>query len=624
MAHINGQKPNLYVALTFLVLIDFAYQRNVSDPLNPVKLWLLGFLAAWCFAHLGSHLRSISIFRKELSFKIYLGILSLFLGSLFVAFLITPVKSTALFGDSGRNLGFLNYLFLVIVGLYMATNISLENLKSIYQTCFALTFLLSTYGCLQHFKIDFIQWVNPYNSVILFTGNPDFAASLLGILAVLCFSGLFLDFSKFVHVFLGALVVFTGIVIYFSRALQGIVVFLVGIGIVLLIFLFQKSPRLALGLLSAEIIVGIYSLCGMLNLGPGARYFHKSSVIDRGFYWRSAWGMFRNHPWFGVGVDRFNDYFLQYRSMEYPLKYGYTQTANNAHNVFLQFLATAGIFVALSYISLVLFIGYRAYVVLRMRSGRDQMLVGGVIAAWIVFIGQQVISVDITAISVWGWVLGATIIALSFHEAEEAKAVSGGKVPKRGSSKRKIAGGKNISVQIFIFGFAAIVVTTAVIPMYRGYTQTARFNVTQLPNTSYGQKLYLEEAKKIFNIPLLNPNDKGGIATTLAKNNFGTESINYFKQTITTDPRNVNAHSTLSLVYENLKQFKNAIVERKILKTLDPYGADNLLKLESDYLAIGNAKEAVVIKNLILVMAPDTEVAKSADAALKTGVRGRN
>jgi len=129
--------------------------------------------------------------------------------------------------------------------------------------------------------------------------------------------------------------------------------------------------------------------------------------------------------------------------------------------------------------------------------------------------------------------------------------------------------------------------------MYRNETSTLKFSEIQAPSDPAGKDAYRAIAKKAFDLPLLNPNYKANIAASLARNNYGPEAINYFKETIKTDPRNTNSYSLLSLVYENLKSPQEAIPLRKELAKLDPYGAENLLSLANDYLMIGDHKSAV-------------------------------
>jgi len=612
----NIGSSRLYILPIFLVLVDLAFEKNVSDPLNPVKLWLLGGLAVWSLADLASSGNFVKAMREQRSFQIYLTFMGVFIGFLFVDFLRTPVKSIALFGDSGRNLGFLYYLFLAIIGVYTVTKVSQENVKSIYWTAFSLGAFLGTYGLLQHYRHDFVKWVTPFNPVILFTGNPDFASSLLGLFAVICFAGIFMDFLRIIKFVLGFLVFFDGLIIHFSNALQGVVVLGLGIGIVLFVRLFQVNRKLSFALLGVELVIATAALFGTLNTGPLSKIFYKSSVVDRGYYWSAAWRMFKTHPWFGVGIDRYNDYFLQYRSAKYPLIYGYTQTANNAHNVFLQLFATAGIFVGLIYVFLIVFVTYRAYIAIRTRVGKDQMVVLGVVAAWIAFVAQQTISVDTAAISLWGWVFGSSIVALSFSQGTDKVSNAGGKIPRRGSRRTESLSLFFSMNRILVLSLGIVALAFVILPMNRNGSQTIKFNTTTPPSTEGQKQAYLSTASKVFNLPLLNPNDKEQIAVSVAKSNFFPESVPLLKATIKDNPRNANAHTVLANLYEYLKQYENAIGERNAIRILDPYGADNFLSLTKDYLIIGDEKSAVETRNAIIAMAPGTDVAKQADKVL--------
>jgi len=599
-----------------IALIDLAYLKTGADPLNPVKLWVLGILATWAFAEVVTAKHLYEVYKSNRDIKVFGVILGIFTLSLFIAFVLTPVKSVGLLGDSGRNIGLLNYAFLVVVTLYSAYKITFYNIRSIYWIALALNSVLTLYGILQHYKIDFLQWRTQYNPIILFTGNPDFASSLLGLLAVVCVAGLFLDFSYMLKIYVGLLVVITAIVIYWTQARQGLVATVAGIGFIIFVLVWRKSNRSAITLLIFELVVGLFSILGMLQIGPLTKYFFKDSITDRGYNWRAALGMFKSHPLFGVGVDRYAAYFLQFRSPKYPLLYGYTQTVTNAHNVFLEILATTGFFAGLAYLVLICFIGYRAFRALKDSSGKEQIMITGIVAGWIVFVAQSIISVDSLVISIWGWVLGGAIVGLSIPKVNVVSPISGGRTPKAGIGARKRGKSDNSPYRSAVFSLGIVALCLLVVPMYRNETSALKFAAIQAPTDSAGKDAYRAIAKKTFDQPLLSPNYKVNIATSLARNNYGPEAISYFKQIIKIDPRNTNSYSLLSLIYENIKSPQEAIPLRKQLAKLDPFGAENLLLLTNDYLITGDEKSAVETKNAIIAMAPGTDVAKRAEKLL--------
>jgi O-antigen ligase len=598
-----------------LVFIDMAVQKGASDPLNPIKLWFLGLVAMWTLANLTTSRHIWTRLRRESTLKKLSFLLACFVFLYLLAFLLTPVKSVGLLGDTGRNIGFLNCLCLALVTLYTALQINLANVKVLFWTVFVLSLSLSLYGFFQHFKIDFMKWQNLYNSIILTTGNPDFASSLLALFSVVVFAGLFIDFSKFIKAILVILLFFNILIIYWTQARQGLIEVAAGIGFLLFIFTSGKSKKVSIVLLGAELLAGAIFILGTLQIGPLTSWAYKASINDRGYDWRAAIGMFKAHPFFGVGVDRYAAYFLQYRAPKYPLIYGYTQTVTNAHNVFLQIFATAGIFVGIAYIALILFVAYRAYRAIRNSSGKEQMMVAGIVAGWIVYVAQSFISIDSLVISIWGWVLGGAIVALSLKQEQAIALTGAGRVPKSGQSKKRLTGEVS-PYRSVVFALSLVALCLIVVPMYRNETATARFAQIQSPADPAGKDVYRAIATKTFYQPLLNPNYKVNIALTMAKNGYGPEAISFFKETIKADPRNTNSYILLSQVYENLKSPQEAIPYRKQLALLDPYGAENLVSLEKDYLLTGNKSSAIAIRDSILAMAPGTDVAKRAAALI--------
>jgi len=324
----------------------------------------------------------------------------------------------------------------------------------------------------------------------------------------------------------------------------------------------------------------------------------------------------KSHPWLGVGIDHYSGYFLQYRSAKYPLIYGYFQSGNNAHNVILQFFATCGLFVGLAYIALFVFISYRGYKALRIHSGTEQIMIAGIFAAWVGFVAQQVISIDFAAISVWGWAFGAALVKLSSSSLESAATGQSNKNLNQTKSYQKSRASRQAALRPLIFGIGLVALGSVVVPMHRNLSQPFEFHQTAIPNFEGGRQAYLSLASRIFNLPLLNPSDKLQVATDLAVHGFGPESVSFLKKTISLDPRNSNAHLVLADVYEHLKDYPNAIIYRLKVARLDPYGAENLLQLENDYLLEKNLDAARSIRDSIIRMAPATDVARRAEKLL--------
>jgi hypothetical protein len=156
---------------------------------------------------------------------------------------------------------------------------------------------------------------------------------------------------------------------------------------------------IALGL---SVLAGIVGIMGMLNIGPLGKYLFKASVTYRGDYWRAGINMFKHHWLFGVGLDRYGENFRIYRDAAQANRRGPDVISNAAHNVIIQLAATGGIFLLLTYLALLIFIGWRGVIALRTTSGANQIVVATVFGAWLAYQSQSFISIDNVGIAIWG------------------------------------------------------------------------------------------------------------------------------------------------------------------------------------------------------------------------------
>jgi hypothetical protein len=176
--------------------------------------------------------------------------------------------------------------------------------------------------------------------------------------------------------------------------------------------------------LSSGAIAGIFSILGMLQVGPLQDLLYKGSVSVRGYYWRAGIEMFQQNPLMGVGMDRYGAYFKEYREVGYPLAYGFDITSSNAHNTFIQFFATGGFLLGTTYLLLNGFILWRGIAGVRQFTGNNRLLITGLLAAWVAFHSQSLISIDNIGVSIWGWVLGGSIIGLSVSDPESVSCIN--------------------------------------------------------------------------------------------------------------------------------------------------------------------------------------------------------
>ena len=83
----------------------------------------------------------------------------------------------------------------------------------------------------------------------------------------------------------------------------------------------------------------------------------------------------------------------------------------------IQLAVTGGIFVVVVFISIFVFVAWRALVAIRSTSGGQQLVVASVVGAWVTYEVQSFISIDNVGIAIWGWILGGFIVGISLVES---------------------------------------------------------------------------------------------------------------------------------------------------------------------------------------------------------------
>jgi hypothetical protein len=595
----SDKTPNILI--TSVAIITLAFNSRIQDPFNAPKMWLLFFLAAWLIGQLVNNralIKENSLARKTLL------ILGLFVLLLFVSTLLTDLQITAFLGENQRRTGFLTYVGFVLVLLGGLVFIKLENLKALAKISAAAGFLLAFYGTLQITGNDFISWNNPYNAIISTVGNPNFAAAIMAILGVLSF-GLAINNSVSVttRVLAGVSSVYLLVLIYLSDALQGLLSFAVGVSTILIVLSYRKNKKLGYFALSTSGLIGFIGILGMLQIGPLTEYLYKSSVTVRGYYWRAGVEMLMNNPIFGVGVDRYGAYFKEFRDQQYSLNYGFSITSTNAHNVPIQLFATAGVFVGMIYLALILFIFIRGIIGIRKLQGSNQLLFTSVFAAWLAYQAQSIVSIDNIGIAVWGWLLGGVIIGVSSQASSNEDSLK--KQPKASANFGTLISG--------VLVIATLVLTVS---LYRGeynmFQERARYN----PSIAENRVPFYEYAVKTLDTPLLEPYYRMMTGTYLVSNMYVNEGMEVLQEVYKSDPRNLDNLGILATFSAQLGQFEDAIKYRKEIIALDPWNGQNYLELGKIYKSLGRFQEMELMRQKIVSFAPNTPEGISANSDL--------
>jgi O-antigen ligase len=593
-------------------LVSTFLWATLEDPFNAPKSWILYCVGFWLAGWVGFQVRGRWSQKIDRQVFILAGSLAL---TFIAAFLATDVKLQGLFGDYARRTGLLSYLSLILFFTAASMLFSLSTIALFDRVTLVVGFIVGFYGFIQHFKVDFIKWNNPYNSVLSTLGNPDFAAAVMAIFLVLAF-GLVINSSKskMVRIWSALNVLLLLVTILFSQVRQGLLAGAAGIAVIVYIWLHQRKKIAAYGFAGFGALVGALGLVGMLNQGPLKSLFYKASVTYRGDYWRAGIRMFKSHPLFGVGLDRYGAYFRQYRDATQALRRGPGTISNAAHDVPIQLAATGGIFVLIAFLALTLFIAWRGITALRSATGINQIVIATFFGAWITYEAQSFISIDNVGIAIWGWILGGIVVALSRPtQVEEVLAPVKAK-PLR-SKKQSIKQSTKISsgsaAQPLVSGLLFTLAFAICIPMFLSDAALKTSRGYAAP-TSANLSAYLQIVRKPLGYGFQDTHAKESVAILLAQANQLPEAKTNLLEVLAHDQRGYDALNTLSLIDEANKNYSEAASYRQKMSALDPWNYQNLLQLGEDLKQTGDKAGAKAIIGRIDAFAAQTSEALTA------------
>ena len=414
----------------------FLLTANVSDPVNVTKLFVLGGLAGAVGA-----IALLQQFRLLWSSSRLL-IASLVFLNLFAMLSIIgsagPISQN-LYGAYGRNTGFVTFFFLALICLAAA---SLRNTRS-FQWILNGLFIVGIVNILYCGWVilfgDFVGWSNPYGNILGTFGNPNFIGAFLGLFfsAYLAY-GLGKESNKIFKYSMLLVLPVTLFEIIESHAIQGRVLAALGTGIVGFFYLRSRVNRLILiGYTLFGVVSGIFAAAGALQIGPLAKYIYKTSVSLRGEYWAAAYRTGESHPLNGVGMDVFGDWYRRMRDAQAMILPGPNTVTNAAHNVVLDFFASGGWPLLLSYLATVL-LGALAMVKVARRNRKYDSIFVAMSVSWICYQVQSLISINQIGLALWGWIFTGALIGYEVATRTQVEGEGSAPSMKQGKSANSV------------------------------------------------------------------------------------------------------------------------------------------------------------------------------------------
>ena len=179
----------------------------------------------------------------------------------------------------------------------------------------------------------------------------------------------------------------------------------------------RNKARIARVFLIFGTASGVFVLLGLLNQGPLAPILAKASLSARRIYWEAAFKMLMDRPLFGVGWDGFGDWFRRSRSQE-AVAFNADLISDSAHSVPLDVASSGGFPLLILYLSLIVF-GVISIVMVARSRGNLTVRYIALVAAWVAYQAQSLISINQIGLGIIGWSLLGLIIGYSSFLTKE-------------------------------------------------------------------------------------------------------------------------------------------------------------------------------------------------------------
>jgi hypothetical protein len=287
------------------------------------------------------------------------------------------------------------------------------NSKNIFsdKLLFGLVFscaISSCYSLIQFLGKDLFAWNTKTNGIIGTLGNPNFQSSFAAMALLPTFA---FFWKRKYNFFTGPiLIILLLFIIYITKSVQGYISATASVLTFFLAYFFKKRKYFLAGSLGLiGLIVSFISILGMTNNGPLRYFLYKPSVSSRGDFWRSAFNAAKDNPLFGHGLESFADNYLMFRDLK--AANGVGEFTDNAHNIYLEYAATAGFPLAILILLINLVVIYSFISYLKSSINFDYKVVA-LFSSWTVFQLQSLISPANISMLAWNSLIGGYIIGI--------------------------------------------------------------------------------------------------------------------------------------------------------------------------------------------------------------------
>lgn len=548
---------------SFLITV-IVLTSGLNEPVNAPKMLILVVVAfallPLCFLYF---VDKQFVWRQNTDNFMLLIILFFFIVWIIISNLLSSEPfEHGFYGTYGRNTGTLTYFALCILFVSAFISSSKNRSAAVLNAFLSAGIFNVVYFILTKFGIEIFDWNNPSKAVLGTFGNSNFAGAFMGLFFVFLIGSQFIaKQSKTTRGLTAILIPITFYEVIQTRATQGVLV--CGLGSVIICFYFfrYRVSKILLAIYTLfTSLVSVLVIAGIFQIGPLQQYLYKTSVSLRGGYWAAGWEMGANNPLFGVGPDSYGFYYRTFRGQKVLDIAGPSVATDAAHNVFMDIFAYGGIPLLLAYVGIQVFVVYKIFVQFKTVQFFDPVFVT-IVACWVGYQAQSIVSINQIGVAIWGWILGGLIVGYqSINENHEISI----KVEKSVKKYKPIKDVPQLTSSKSLLLLVAFTITGILIAMQPILSDAKYFSALQKREISA-----IDNAARRWPT---NPIRLGDATTIFAQNGFNTQAIKIARYAVEKYP-----HSYLSwYVFYNTQGITQAEKEKalKQLQKIDPLNVE--------------------------------------------------
>jgi len=592
------------------VFTTLAIWTNLEDPINLPKMFVLVIFAAIVLGLISQNI--FQTFASDLkNHKITLAIIGLFGLGLAVATVATDVHFTAFFGEFHRSNGFLSYFAMIILMTAAAITFGPQYIVKYFKYLSATGLAIAIYGFLQNQGQDPIDWVIQYNPVITTLGNPNFTSGFLGLSGISTFY-LFLESKKLLgKVSYGLVFIVSIFTLIKSGSIQGFFSLSIGVLVILVVKAWLHNRKFGQISLILVALLGTPFVLAVVNVGPLAKKLYQDTLRNRLDYWNAAIGMFKDHPIFGVGIDRFGEYYRQYAVQNQVVQ---GQITDNAHSIYLQLLATGGLIVFIPYLILISFITYRGFRLLISSKESAKLQVSAIFGIWLGSIVLNLVTVDNLGVGIWFWITGGVLLSVTLIQDNSLNQSGSNSKRSNDGQRSKVSKNDDFPFSLIFSATFTLIGLLVLVPMTSNSSNLKIIKQTKPDSSAVSN--YRSRINQLTESSWNDPQNLLQLSSLAYKNSDIATGDKILNRVFEIDDRSYYAHYFKAFTLEAIGKRSDAIQYRERLMILDPWNNESLIELIRDYLAAGNKQSAASIGTLIKRNYPGSQADIDASALL--------